>query len=407
MYVNWKVERYARTGDSTWSATPIELSDFYDILIRMSLGDGKDTFSFKQTNFNNELDDYWNIGDKVVLSYKVNDTASASDIVMNGIVTNIPNEDSYNNNFIRVEGNNYSETLMSALVFYAPNGATNLVSYLQEALNSIALYNENFKVTWNGDNPSVKIDDVTAFPTYDERWFYKSFLKLLEKYSTNSYTDDGNYYWYVNVDNELVWRPKTQGITASFNQTTDDYNSLKTKKDIKGVVNFVIAKGGLSPAMKPITIKYDNAVSRAKHGFKYKLLISEHNTANNLMLQDGLLGQGSTTRYPTSYSYVTKWSRIDTGATITVANDAEYDDAIRDEVKRRLKREAKEYVTARKDGKLMIELSFINGKGWTIGDNINTTIADIGFANKPMRVKEVELTNSGERYTLEEDEGTI
>jgi len=366
----------------------------------MSLGDGKDTFSFKMTNHNGALDSYWNMGDKVTIYYTTNTSTITSDhIIMRGIVTNVPGEKKGNSDFIRVEGANYTESLMSALAFYHPPSAVTVDSFLAAIVNSVAIYNDNFKVEWHSSNPTKKIDGATNFPTTEEKWNYKSVLKALEKYSGDSQTQDGNYYYYIDSDNKLVWAPKTDSIDYDFDDSTDSHTSLKTKNDTKGVVNFIIAKGGLDPAGNTITVRRDNAISRAKHGFKYKLLVSEKNQAKNLYEED--FPPNSNTSYTSaSYPFTAAW-----GESVTSTSD--YIDKFRIEIKQRLKDEADAYILEHKYGKLMTEISFSPGKGWSIGDVISTTIPSIDKVSNPMRVKESEYTNTGERFTLIEDEGTI
>lgn len=398
VYNTWKIERYAKDQYSdTWSDTAVEITSFFDPIVRASLGDGKDTFSFKMTNFNGELDNYWRLGDKVVIYHAVNtSTITSTDVIMNGIVTNLPNEESSNQNMIRVEGNNYSETLMNALAFYDPNMDVAIDVFLQGIVNSVATMNDNFKVTWDATNPTTKRDG-SAFPTTNEKWFYKSVTKALERYSADSRTEDGNYYWYVTVDNKLSWKPKTDDVVSTFDKSTDNYLSFKTKNDTQGVVNFVIAKGGTDPKGKPVTTRYDDPISRAKNGFKYYLLISNVPYFSDLMQLNGV---DNDTYKTTTYPFTTSW-----GVEVTSPDD--FVEKLRAEVTTKLRKEASDFVNARKYGKLMVDLEFINGKGWSIGDVISVTIPALGFVAKPMRVQESEISNSGERYTLIEDKGSI
>jgi len=403
VYTTWKIEHYERTDDNVWSSTATEVTEAYDVVVRTRLGEGKDTFEFKITNFNSESDNFYEVGDKVVLFYKINVASSSlvsSDVVMNGIVTDVPQEESAKNNYVRVTGNNYSESLMNALVFFSPTANTKLHTYLQEAINSIGIYNENFRVGWDSNNPTTKIGGAD-FPVVTERWYYKNMLKLLEKYSQDLYTEDGNYYWYVNVDNELVWQPKEQGVDYEFSTSVDEYKSLKIKKDLKGVVNFVIAKGGYSPNGKPITTRVDDPISRSKHGFKYHLMYDEKTYAEQLFQEDGLREEGADSNYPASYPHTPSWGGD------PIASSTAYDAAFRVEVKSRLRTSARAFINERKNGKLMIELEFQPGKSWSIGNNVKVTIPQVGKTNNVMRVQDAEYTTTTERYTLIEDEGTV
>jgi len=68
VYVTWKINRYGRITDSSWETSPTEITSFHDPVVRTSIGEGRDTFAFRQTNVDDTLDSYWNIGDKVILA---------------------------------------------------------------------------------------------------------------------------------------------------------------------------------------------------------------------------------------------------------------------------------------------------------------------------------------------------
>lgn len=417
VYTTWKFERYARTGDSVWSSTAVDITDAYDPVVRMAIGEGRDTFEFKLQNFNGEWSNGWVIGDKLKIYYKVNSSSiESSDLLLQGIVVDIPFDVTGKQDFLRIKGNNYTETLMNALVFYDPgNSGQPIPGFLEGAINSIGLFNDDFKITWNASNPSVK-STGDAFPTIYDKWFYKSALKLLENYSNNSETDDGNYYWYINESNELVWRRKTDSANFTFNTAINDYKGLKIKKDTKGIVNFIIAKGGIDPSGDAITVKRDDPVSRAKHGFKYKLITLSATAENDLIQQDKKALGNNTPISPSNYPSTTGWVATATldsgptmtpGSTVTVSSWTEYINAYRTEIKYRLGKQSKEYMDAHKYGKLQVELEFANGKGWGLGDVVQVTIPEIDADSKPMRVADIEYTMNSERYVLEEDEGTI
>lgn len=419
-FTYWKVERYPKT-DTSWSSTAIDIPDFYEPRITISYGEGKDTFEFKLQNFNGEWDNVWSVGDKVYVYYKANSSSlDSSDLRMIGVVTDLPNEHDGTKNFIRVVCRNFSETLMNALVFYDPSATGDTVpQYIEQALNSVGNFNQKFKVGWASTNPSVKRDGVTAFPTIYEPWFYKTALKLLEQYSQDSYTQDGNYYWYINTDNELVWLPRTDAVDYVFNSNSDIYKAMKIKKDTSKVVNFIIAKGGLDPKGNSITAYVPEPVSMGKHGFKFKLITLSATDENNLLQLDNSAA-GVTSGEPitpSNYPSTTGWvatvtdytgsPTITAGSRVNCSSWNEYVDAFRAEIKYRLKNQAKDYLAEYKYGKLMLDIEFSAGKGWDVGNIISVTIPEIGAENNKMRVKKIDFTPDGEVYTLEEDEGTV
>jgi len=412
MYVTWKIERYPFTNN-TWSTTPEVLTDYYDVQTSSKIGDTVDTFSFKINNFNNEFDNYFNVSDKLLISRVVNSsTIAGSDLLVTGIVKAVPNQETGSQDFIRVEGVNFSESLARALVFVDGNSLT-IPYFIKQALDHVASYNDNFKVEWHPDNKYVKTDG-TAFPVVTEKWYNKSLLKLLEKYSSKLITEDVNYYWYVDKDNKLVWIARQTIVKNSFDVSTDTYKSIKTKKDTNDVYNFIIMKGGSTPAGIAISTRVVNNISMAKHGFKPKIIVSTAGYAKTNISKD--LGVDSSDTYPSSYPFTTKWVSSITSAdapvatkdsAITVTTPAQYNEAIKREVKFLLEDEAKRFLDIRGKGKLMCEIGFEVGKNWAVGDVISVTIPSIGKSNNPMRVSEAQYHTDSDTYTLIEDEGTI
>lgn len=418
MFTKWNIDRFAFDPFSgTHSSTVTEtLTGFYDPIVRTALGESKDTFSFKMTNFNDTLDNHFLVGDKMVISHAVNttDPLVSSDILMNGIITNVPDDVSGRSNIVRIEGNNYSETLVSAITFIDGNGLS-LPAFLEQAIVGVGNFNPSFKVTWSASNPTLK-SDGSAFPSINEKWYNKSLLLLLERYSQNAFTKDGDYYWYVDSNNEVIWKRQEANPVQNYNSTTDAVKQQRIKKDKSSVINFIIAKGGIGPGGRPITIRADNAISRVRHGFKPHFIVSQNKYAQDLNELDMNKLSITTGSFPTSFPFITAWDSSVTstdapaateGSPVTVADEDEYAFAIVREAKHLLRDEADAFLQERGNGKLMADISFAPGKGWVIGQVVNVTIPEIGKTNNPMRIQNAEYSNSGERYTLIEDEGTI
>ena len=415
MYTYWKIERTPFENNAWVDASSTVIDGFYDPIFRDNIGDGKDTFDFKLTNFNGEYDDYFNIGDKILIYRKVNSTTVASsDLLVTGIIQDISPTVDNRSNRIKITGTNFSETLMRAITFVDGNGVT-LDQFIQNALNVVTNFNDNFKVTWNTNNPSTKTDG-NSFPQVYTKWYNKSLLQLLEDYSTNKLTEDGNYYWYVDKDNTLVWGPRTNDAIDTFNTSTDTYKSLKTKKDLKGVVNFAIVKGGLTPGGKSVSVRVDNAASRVKHGFKPKIIVSKAKYIRALINEDQLKHGGTDSDYPQAYPFTTSWTCNVTsynspasteGSTVEVSSDTEYNTILEREAKFQLKQEGQQYLDFRKNGKLQVTIELEPDTLWALGGVIECTISSLNFTNKPMRVESREFSNNSIRYTLIEDVGTV
>ena len=178
-YVRWKVERFAFNGTS-WSGTGTVIADIYDPIISVAIGDKKDSFTMKLNNAYGQWDNYFQPNDKLQISRVTNtNTFAADDILMVGIIRDIPVETDGVHDEVRLEGYNFGEAVSTGIVFI-DTVALNPMEVIQEAIDSLARQNSNFNVTWSTDNPVAK-KNGDAFPTYDKRYFYKPF-KVLQGY---------------------------------------------------------------------------------------------------------------------------------------------------------------------------------------------------------------------------------
>lgn len=434
-FTNWKI--YRIPYDDGWDiADQVEITQFYDPLLQVALGEGRDSFAFKLVNFNDTYDNAVGANDQITI-YRTTDTlvATDTDILMVGSVTNTPIEETGTANTVRVEGVNRSETLMDAIIFKDFQG-TPINEALQEALENANSKNKNFQVTWDPTNATAR-SNGTAFPTVTERFFNVPIKKVLEQYSTASATGDGNYYWYVTNDNKLRWfqQDDPSSNTYTFDNTTDEHRSLKIGKDTSDVRNYVILKGGYDPAGKQIQTRYVDESSVAKHGQKFKLLISKNTTGQQLVDSDrkrdyGDLAANQTTTYPdiTSSAYTTTWAwpgasgvtikgttiEVTKDALITInegsesANKSAYTKVLREVVKLRLESEGENFVKLFKGGKLKVDLEFRAGtKSWVLGDKITCSISNLSGEPKVLRVTEIQYSTTSDIYSLEEDVGSL
>jgi len=422
-YVRWKVVHYDFNG-TNWSGVGTEITDFHDPMITVNLGAKKDSFSIKLNNPYGQWNNFFAPNDKIEISRVTNSSSfTGSDIVMVGVIRNIPTDSSGSKDIIRIDGYNLGEAITTGIVFYDSTTAKTPMQIIKGALESLQLQNSNFTVTWSSSNPLLyKKDTTTSFPTYTKKYFYKPLSKVIEEMLSDVYTQDGAYIWWVDRDNKLQIRANTTGTSYSYDPTTDfDTVAYKDGRDVSQVRNFIILKGGLDPSNKPIQVVYQEYTSISKHGMKYFFAVSDTVNAQNLNQQD--VGQvDSTDRYPTSYPFETAWVASYTktvegvsvveGSRVTIPNtgdpDTKYREVLREEIRTRLMKQAKEIAENTAFGKLQIDLSFTAGsKGWLLGDRIQCTIPRLGVVNKELRVKEIQKTTELDTYSLEEDLGTI
>ena len=411
-YTYWEI-KHTPFVDNGWdSGSEVTLGNYHKLQLRTLLGEGRDNFSFKLNNVNGDYNNYFNPNDRIIISRAVNSTTFAdSDIIMAGTVKDVPQTETSRSDSIKVEGYNFSESVMSALVFVDLTNK-NIPTALEDALLNATGKNPNFKVTWHPDNPTLKSDN-TAFPTItsEGRHFNKPLKKIIEKYSTNTSTEDGTYYWYVDKDNKFVWRHENNVDEYTFNAGTDEHKALKIGRDIKGVKNYIILKGGIDPQGNQIQTRYINWSSVSVNGTKFHFLISETNNARDLVYRDlvaefGTDGVGNNS-YPT-FPFTSTWVSAAVDTTVTATDENEYIEVVRAHIKAALKEEGKRFAESRQYGKLEVDITFRAGsKTWGLGDKINCTIPTIRAEPFLLRVSEKMYGDDTDVYTLEEDEGTI
>ena len=419
-YVSWKVVRYPFNGTG-WDASGTEIAQIYDPILSTALGDKKDSFSMKLNNPYDRWDNYFQPNDKLEI-YRVTNssTFSSSDIKMVGVLRNIPANTSGTQDELRLEGYNFGESVSTGIVFIDEVNK-NPMQIISDAVDNLRLNNSNFTITYGGSNPTTK-KTGGAFPTHNVKYFYKALSKVLEEQLSDTYTDDGAYYWWVDKDNILQIRANTYGTEYTYNSETDTTTvAYKDGRDTSQVRNFIIIKGGTDPAGLPIQTTYRDFTSITKHGMKFYFLVSNKKYAETLNQQDMLKSFGTaqaTKRYPNSYNFTTSWYASYTktvegvsvvaGSQVTVTSDAQYKAVLREEVITKLKKDAEEVVNNTKYGKLQVDITVTAGsKSWQLGDRIKCTIPKIGAVDKLLRVNEIQLTTETDTFSLEEDIGTI
>lgn len=399
-FVTWKIEREPFSNNA-WGSSET-LSSYHDVILSVGLGEKKDTFQFKVTNTNDDFTDYFSINDKITFGRALNSTSVAgSDTLMVGVLNKVPVNETYNKNSMVLSGVNFSETTANAIVFIDSYGQT-IPNMLTSAVNSVALFNDNFKVTWHSSNPSLK-QDGSAFPDVDEKFFYKPLKTIIEKYSTNDGTTDGNYYWYIDKDNKLVWRPRSGSVSYTFNYITDTFKEFKSSKDTNNVKNYVIVKGGQSPKGKGIQLYVPDWTSIAKHGMKYYYMTDLANKAETVVDADKN-AYGVDDMSSASYPLTPSWSSS------SIANYNDYDIALVVYIRGLCTTYAKAYLDLHKYGKLKIQLGFRAGsKAWGLGDLIQANNLPTIASGKltTLRISEIQYTTITDTFVLEEDTGTI
>ena len=409
MYVNYKIELNKRIGDSDWDLDETtNVDEFSQPVVTQKIDAERNDFSMVVPNFLDEPLTTFNPRDMITLKRVINSTSfSEEDVLIRGLISDTKLDKSSGTNTLRVEGFDFSDMLLNAITFVDATNLT-ITDMMKQALNNIQVYNENFAVTWSDSNPELT-STGDAFPIVGESLFNKSLRGIFLDYSSDSTTGDGNYYWYINKDKELIWRRRTLSVNQEFNYTEDDYAEIKDGKDVDDVRNWIIVKGGRDPANKQIQTLVQDLPSIARHGIRHHIIPSVSKNAEyyNKLDMDSI---GNTTgKFPDSYEFTTTWVSKSTGAVVEVANDEEYVNALRNHVTEILREKGRAYLDQRKYGKYQLEIGFLPGREWGLGDVvrvINYPFPD-GATEKRLRVVEINYGVDIDSFVLEEDEGTI
>jgi len=398
--MEWKFD-YTPADATVSSAT---LEEFYDPMVRVKAGDGKDSFEFKVNNIDGDYDLYYTPNSKIEISRRVYsvDAWSSSDVLMNGAIRQVPQTIDANRDLLRINGYNYSESVGGVLIFVdGGTSGTPIVQFLQNSVNTAKLRNPSFPLSWHPDNPTTT-STGGAFPSVTDKVFNKTLNYALEKYSKNEYTGDGEYYYYVDSNNFLIWAKRDGVVSHSFVESTAEHKSIKVSKDINDVKNYVIVKGGYDSNINSIQTYVADYSSIGKNGFKYYIFTDETKTAENNLNADKDKA-GVAKMEDASYPFVPTWD-----ITVSATNYDDYVDEFRAYHKELLKSIGLAFIETRKNGKLKVDITFQAGlQSWTLGQLVDVTISSLSVGAKPMRIEEIQYSTTTDTFTLVEDIGTI
>ncbi len=373
MIVKFAVTNYESTADGVWSSTGTDITDAYDVVINNALGETKDTFTFKVPNIRNSRIASFDPQDNVNINLLINnDTATGSNLLINGLLKAVKEDVNDKGKFLRIEGVSFAEIAGNALVFVEQFNV-NCMQFLEAALSSVRLRNGNFGISWNEDNPTVKSTGI-AFPALEAGGSIKAFDKslswLLNKYLQNEYTGDGRYYWYINNSKELVIRKRFAEATDGTLTEGVDFKTAKYDINAEDVRNFIVVKCGNDYFGRPISTRYDDPVSRAKHGFRYYMLVDTQ-IAQTIKAQGAF---SSTTNE--AFKIAVKEAGVAAGA---------------------------EFARAHNEGFRQITITMSPNVSYSIGDKVAVTSHSYNITSLPMRIKEISWDIDSTIITLTEE----
>jgi hypothetical protein len=429
MYAKWKIVHTSfNNGWSTVNKT--ELTEFSDILISYALGEKKDTFKFTLRNIYGKYNGFFKAQDRIEIYLALNTEIFPANPFFVGLVSDTPNQTDYQKNRITINGFSFSEFVLNAQTFTDPGGASMTISEgLRDAIAQAGSINPMFKVVWdNGNNMLNSLGN--PFPLLPERFLYKPLREIFEKYSTNEYTRDGFYYWYVTPERTLVWKRGDTFSSDSYNYVTMPTLNFKYSLDTSKVVNFVVCKFGRDPLGRAISGKpvIDEA-SKAKHGTKFFYYTRRATYAEEINSMDLNKAYGNAqninTKFPDfSTQFETSWAFHGGGESVVVIEGVTCTDGqpvtipsgtqsdrektyvaiLRQHVANFIRAEGMALIQLRQFGQNKVELAFKLGeKTWGIGTIVSLNLPMLSSSIINMRVREVQYSEETVTYYLEEE----
>lgn len=309
----------------------------------------KDMFRISFHNANNSLANSFGNDDRVVIYFYTGASPTVSDLVFDGFVTEINYEFGSSNRRIILRGANRTYELLNSLVLIRfTDESRSVVDVIEEVLNTV----NNNNLASPGDVHYIGFDsssiaqtkeDLTAFPNKSFIANYKPAYDVIQQFSDDEYTEDGQYIFWVDSTNKFYWQKKT-AITFDGDTLTEgvDFESINVQIGKFDVFNSVIMNVGRDAYGNGNHILQINTTSILQLGAKWKFidkptisqkLIDEEKRVNSGDFTKDAQGNFTDDHFPTSYNYDMQfqWDSDGDGLadTTTVTSDSEFNQAIR------------------------------------------------------------------------------
>lgn len=399
MIVKTLVTQYVWSSSSRTWASGSDVIDAYDVVCNQSLGEMNDTFSFKIPNVRGARDGDFNSQDRIEIHLLLNGASTASsNLIFNGLIKTVTEDITETSKVLRVEGKSFGEIATNAITFAARPAVSNVtaMSFINAAARSVELFDSDFGITAY-DIPTLKKDGVTSFPVINGgakvTEFNRSLNSVLNKYCSNEYTEDGNYFWYIDNQRILHVKPRLTNDLVKVFVEGSDFKTARIRRDDSKVKNYVIVKAGNSPKGSPISTYADDVVSRAKYGFKYYMLVDVGITDRIISKELGAYRNG---QEPLAYPITTS-----DGTVITDLDD--WDDYVKAKALIEAGKAGDTYILNHQSGLLEITIVTPPTSEYSVGDYVQVTSPSYGLTNYPMRIKEINWNVEDTTLTLVEE----
>jgi len=254
-----KVPKYRVELTRAGESSAVNVTDVQKIRVNYGIDAIKDTFTIELSDTTNKYNIDINDRIKIYLYYLGNSEV----LVMDGLVTELKNKAEEGRNTLTVKGNNILEILLNHQV--RANFSSSTASSIIQNLLQRASENQpsNRQISWNAGN-----DTTTKVVSYYSE--YKPVFEHIEKLSSDEYTGDGQYIFYLDQsDNSLVWKRRPTTISGTISYATHTI-SISRVKNANEVVNFYLINCGKDLNGNSIHTYKVNTTSIGKLGYRTK-----------------------------------------------------------------------------------------------------------------------------------------
>ncbi len=423
-----EVRVYKKTGEDEWSSD-YSLLNVTSIDVNVGMDSTKDSWTLKVPNQNRGSVGDIEFDDRVELYFYTGSTPVSSDLIISGNVNQIENSINNEDNTFTIEGSNRTEELLNVLVQLAFSKAEKDISQVvQEIIDKV---NNQNRVT-AGDDGFISTDiqqtkdDGSAFPKKVYMAAYKPAYELIENFSTDEYTKDGAYMFWMDSNNTFHWRSKKTKLSSDdykFSEVGDNIRELNIEEGNWNVYNSVIVDVGEDcNGHGNQTLAY-NPRSMVEAGTKWKFLDVSSTTpelitteAENHPAKWSTGSDGEPTEmFPNSYPYTCSFPKLDssyetTSSNWVVSNDNDFNLAIRRTARLDGKEKGQSFLSKHGEISYRMDLQLNGTNAYQMGEIAEITAPSYNLQNQRVRIKEISHNFSNEGWitvlNCEEDEET-
>jgi len=374
-------------------------------------------------------------GDLIRISQVKNTTSFGnSDILIEGTCSKPEFSVSATDYTYTVNGYGIIENLFSSLVFVKDSALTKPHLIIQNILTQINNYNRLRKIygenstEWDNIGNATKKSDNTDFSDIQYYSSYRPALEIIEEVSSDRYTKDGAYYFYVQYNgtddrHEFHWSYKDPSADSSKSlaEGSDNIKKIKVYKDDNEVVNTVIYNVGVDCYGTPQEFLNHAQVSVGSKIAKWKYVLETNHIISDLINQefeenralwDTAADGTRTSNFPndtSSWTFQFETRNDDgtlTGTKATATSDKTFNDAIVEEARWRGKEATDRILEMFQAPRIKAEVTLPFTTNWTLGDLIPVTSETFNLNKYPLRIVEIKHTDTDTILYLEEDETT-